>query len=68
MLASVTGDRPTYGLLTNGSSFMFVKLVKGETPQYAFSRWFSMFNPGNDLYAVLSILKRLGELSAGDRV
>ncbi|MBE9184117.1 restriction endonuclease subunit R [Microcoleus sp. LEGE 07076] len=63
MLASVTGDRPTYGLLTNGSSFLFVKLVKGEAPQYAFSRWFSMFNPGNDLYTVLSILKRLGELN-----
>jgi hypothetical protein len=68
MLANVTGDRPTYGMLTNGSSFMFVKLVKGETPQYAFSRWFSMFNPGNDLYAVLSILKRLGELNVGTRV
>jgi hypothetical protein len=68
MLGSVTGDRPTYGMLMNGSSFLFVKLVKGEVPQYAFSRWFSMFNPGNDLYAVLSILKRLGELSAGDRV
>ena len=68
MLANLNSDRPTYGLLTNGSSFMFVKLVKRETPQYAFSRWFSMFNPGNELYSVLSILKRLGELNVGKTV
>lgn len=66
MLANLKSDRPTYGLLTNGSNFMFVKLVKGEIPQYAFSRWFSMFNPGNELYSVLSILKHLGELNVGN--
>jgi hypothetical protein len=68
MLANVTIDRPTYGLLMNGADFLFVKLVKGETPQYAFSRKFYLFNPGNDLYSVLSILKRLGELNVGNRV
>jgi hypothetical protein len=68
MLANLNSDRPTYGLLMNGSNFLFVKLVKRETPQYAFSRWFSMFNPGNDLYTVLSILKRLGELNVGNLV
>ncbi len=68
MLANLSADRPTYGWLMNGSSFLFVKLVKRETPQYAFSRWFSMFNPGNDLYSVLSILKRLGELNVGNMV
>ncbi len=66
MLANVTGDRPTYGLLMNGADFLFVKLVKRETPQYAFSRKFYLFNPGNDLYTVLSILKRLGELNVGN--
>ncbi|MEG4574836.1 hypothetical protein QUA56_19420 [Microcoleus sp. N3A4] len=37
MLANLNSDsdRPTYGLLMNGSSFLFVKLVKRETPQYA---------------------------------
>jgi hypothetical protein len=68
MLANLSADRPTYGLLMNGSSFLFVKLVKRETPQYAFSRWFSMFNPGNELYSVLSILKRLGQLNVGNTV
>jgi len=68
MLANLSADRPTYALLMNGSSFLFVKLVKRETLQYAFSRWFSMFNPGNDLYSVLSILKRLGQLNVGNTV
>ncbi|OCR02103.1 restriction endonuclease subunit R [Oscillatoriales cyanobacterium USR001] len=63
MLATPNRDRPTYGLLMNGSNFMFVKLIQLEIPQYAFSRWFSMFNPGNDLYNVLSVLKRLGQLA-----
>ncbi|MGL5060468.1 MAG: restriction endonuclease subunit R [Microcoleus sp.] len=66
MLANVTGDRPTYGLLTNGADFMFAKLVKGEAVQYGFSRKFNFFNPGNDLYGVLSIFKRLGELNVGN--
>ncbi|MCC3429864.1 MULTISPECIES: restriction endonuclease subunit R [unclassified Microcoleus] len=66
MLANLKSDRPTYGLLTNGADFLFVKLVKGETPQYAFSRKFCLLNPGNELYTVLSILKRLGELNVGN--
>lgn len=50
-----------FGLLTNGSSFRFVKLVPQPTPQYALSRVFDLFNPGHDLYEVLRILKYLGE-------
>ena len=53
-------DQPRFGLITNGNSFVFVKLVKGQTPQYALSRVFSILSPGNELYSVLSILKRLG--------
>ena len=68
MLANLSADRPTYGLLMNGADFLFVKLVKRETPQYAFSRKFYLFNPGNDLYSVLSILKRLGQLNVGNTV
>jgi hypothetical protein len=68
MLANLRVDRPTYGLLMNGADFLFVKLVKRETAQYAFSRKFYLFNPGNDLYRVLSILKRLGQLNVGNIV
>ena len=68
MLANLSADRPTYGLLMNGADFLFVKLVKREKAQYAFSRKFYLFNPGNDLYSVLSILKRLGQLNVGNTV
>jgi hypothetical protein len=60
MLANPHPYRPTYGLLTNGSSFLFIKLIQGDLPQYILSRLFYILNPGNDLYYVLQILKRLG--------
>ncbi len=63
MLANPHPDRPTYGLVLNGSSFRFLKLVKGETLQYAVSRIFDLFNPGSDLYQVLGVLKLLAQLS-----
>lgn len=63
MLANPHPDRPTYGLILNGSNFRFLKLVKGETYQYALSRIFDLFNPGNDLYQVLRVLKRLSQLT-----
>ncbi len=63
MLANPNSDKPTYGLVTNGGSFIFLKLVKEPTPQYALSRLFYIFNPGNDLYWVLRVLKRLGQLA-----
>jgi hypothetical protein len=63
MLANPYPERPTYGLILNGSSFRFLKLVKGETLQYAVSRLFDLFNPENDLYHVLRVLKRLAQLA-----
>ena len=50
MLANPHPDRPTYGLITNGNSFLFIKLIQGDTPQYLLSRLFYILNPGNDLY------------------
>ncbi len=52
----------TYGLITNGESFMFIKLVKNSHPQYATSKLFGIFNPG-DLATVFSILRYLGDLA-----
>ncbi|MGB3291519.1 MAG: restriction endonuclease subunit R [Phormidesmis sp.] len=48
-----------FGLITNGSNFMFVKLQ--ETGRYRFSKEFSLYNPGNDLYAVVSVLKSISQ-------
>jgi hypothetical protein len=63
MLATPHPEKPVFGMITSGSSFMFIKLVKGETPQYATSDIFDIRNRGNELYSVLSILKRLSQLS-----
>ncbi|MDZ8108540.1 MAG: restriction endonuclease subunit R [Nostoc sp. DedQUE12a] len=63
MLALSNTDKPIYGLITNGGSFIFLKLVKQDTPKYALSRLFYIFNPGNELYTVLRVLKCLGKLA-----
>ncbi|HAA31013.1 MAG TPA: restriction endonuclease subunit R [Cyanobacteria bacterium UBA8553] len=62
MLANPNSDRSTLGMLTNGGEFQFVKLTRRNKPQYAFSQSFNLRNPGNELYAVLSILKRLAQI------
>ncbi|MGK7902461.1 MAG: restriction endonuclease subunit R [Hormoscilla sp.] len=59
MLANPERQKPCFGMITTGGTFIFIKLVKGEAPRYATSAEFSLRNPGNDLYRVLSILKRL---------
>ncbi|MBD0363238.1 MAG: restriction endonuclease subunit R [Coleofasciculus sp. C3-bin4] len=64
MLATPHPEKPSFGVITTGGSFIFIKVVKGETPQYATSRIFELRNPGNDLYSVLSVLKQLGRLSS----
>lgn len=48
---------PVFGLISNGSNFLFLK-VRSEPTQYALSDEFSL-RRGQDLYTVLKILKRL---------
>ncbi|NEN94554.1 MAG: restriction endonuclease subunit R [Moorea sp. SIO3I7] len=64
MVKSPQTEQPTFGLVTNGASFIFIKLVKGETLRYALSKAFDIWNPGNYLYDVLSILKRIAAVTA----
>jgi len=59
MLATPHPEKPVFGMITSGGSFIFIKLVKGNPPQYATSDIFDIRNRGNELYSVLSILKRL---------
>ncbi|MCP2728244.1 restriction endonuclease subunit R [Limnofasciculus baicalensis] len=65
MLGSPNSDRPIFGAITTGGSFVFIKLVKGKIPNYGLSRVFVTRNPGNELYDVLRILKRLCEIVIG---
>ncbi len=62
MLGSPHPDKPCFGMIATGSEFIFVKLVKENPPRYALSKGFLMRNPGNELYDVLRILKRLTQL------
>jgi predicted type IV restriction endonuclease len=63
MLASPTPTQPVYGMITNGGSFVFLKLMQSlHVAHYALSRIFEMRNPGNELYAVLAVLKNLKRL------
>jgi hypothetical protein len=55
-----------FGMITNGGSFLFVKLLKGETLQYATSDLFGINNLKNNLSDVLKILKHLIELASSD--
>jgi hypothetical protein len=62
MMASPNLDQPTFGMVTNGDGFLFIKLVQQPRPMYALSDDFSMFTQSrNELYDVARILKRLGE-------
>jgi hypothetical protein len=62
MLANPHPEKPSFGMITTGGSFIFIKLVKGETPQYATSDIFDIRNRGNELYSVFSILKKLSQI------
>jgi hypothetical protein len=55
------GDRPTYGLVSNGEEFIFLKVMATPTPIYSTSKLFAAFFPpdGQDLHEVVRVLKRL---------
>jgi hypothetical protein len=61
LMANPHQNQPNYGMLTNGSEFLFVKLLWINKPLYGTSRLFAMRNAG-DLYEVLKILKHLCKL------
>ena len=61
MLANPQSDKPVFGLVTNGGNFIFMKMIGGEQPIYKLSDELSL-RRGDDLYMVLRILKRLGQL------
>lgn len=64
MLGNPNPEKPCYGMITSGGTFIFIKLVKEESPKYATSKLFATRNPG-DLYSVLKILKRLSQIVIG---
>lgn len=60
MMARPTPEKPSFGLVTNGDQFIFVKAVQVPVPQYDFSDDFSLVaRRRNELWDVLRILKQL---------
>jgi hypothetical protein len=56
MLSNSETVQSTFGMITNGNEFLFLKTAQNE---YANSLLFSLVNPNNELYEVLQILKQL---------
>ena len=60
LLATPTPQATVFGLVTNGSEFLFIKFDRTTGLHYDLSNVFSLLNRGNDLYIVAQILKQLG--------
>lgn len=61
MLGSPHPEKPLLGLITNGATFKFIKLIREDPPIYCESIPFSL-DRGDDLYTVLRILKKIGQI------
>ncbi len=62
LMANPNPNLPVYGMVTNGDDILFIKVVQGDKPQYNLSRVFALFSSAKELYIVLQILKKLGQL------
>lgn len=61
MLGNPQTEQPTFGMITNGNEFLFFKASRQSAVEYDNSKLFSLINPGNELYLVFNILKRLSK-------
>jgi hypothetical protein len=64
MTANPRQDRPSFAAMTNGSEIVFVKLDFQNPPKYDLSRIFSPIPLTDELYTVLQIFKKIGQLIA----
>ncbi len=60
MLANPNREKNVYGMVTNGSNFIFLKLVWQDIPVYGISDEYTLMRHENDLYEILQILKAIG--------
>lgn len=62
MIATPHPNRPVFGMVTNGGTFVFLKLIQQAPPHYDVSDVFSLLPRRNQLYEVLQVLKRVSQL------
>jgi predicted type IV restriction endonuclease len=66
MMANCQENSPTFGMITNGDEFIFVKLDRQNNPEYDLSEPFLLLPQRNKFKDVLKILKKLGSISESD--
>ncbi|AFY56802.1 hypothetical protein Riv7116_4379 [Rivularia sp. PCC 7116] len=62
LMANPNSNLPVYEMVTNGDDILFIKVVQENTPKYDLSRVFAPFTSAKELYIVLQILKKFGQL------
>ena len=62
LMANPQPELPSFGMVTNGDDIIFVKLSAQAQRQYALSRVFAPLVSKQELYSILKILKRIGEI------
>lgn len=68
LMANPHSDKPVFGMVTNGDDVLFIKVMQqAGTPQYDLSRVFAIFTSARELYNILQILKRIGNVISGTR-
>lgn len=64
MMRNPHPENPTFGMITNGEEYIFLKLIRAEINQYALSDLFSISNTRNNgLNEAMRVLKQLASLS-----
>lgn len=62
LMANPNLDKPVFGMVTNGDDILFIKITHADTPHYNLSRVFAPFTSSKELYNVLQILQRMGQV------
>ena len=62
LLANPDPSMASFGMLSNGRNFQFIKMTYQGTPQYGLSNSFDLRDRGNKLYDVLKIMKRIAQI------
>jgi len=62
LMANPNPNRPVFGMVTNGDDILFLKLTQMNEAQYDTSRIFAPFASVQELYNVVQILKRIGQV------
>lgn len=62
MLGNPNPEKSSFGLVTNGTNFIFLKLTKQNQVEYILSDELSLLKRENDLYRVLQILRKISQV------